>query len=209
MNSRFKKLLFIFLLFFILAICFEKFFGLVWLDNKPSQIIQYETGDLLFRANSSILSNSKFYFKSGLPGHVGIVVNNGEFISTDRNMGGCIVAEARFYDHTNKKIAKKVSIQSASENFGRSVGRRILLKNNLSMEQKKILLKFIDGSVGKPFELFAPKDDLNTFNCATFARSALLISTGEDIDFDRGRIVFPNDILKSTLFEDDSKRVHF
>lgn len=49
---------------------------------------------------------------------------------------------------------------------------------------------------GKPYQLFTEKNDLTSFNCATFVWSAFKYSANIYLDENGGNMVFPTNILK-------------
>jgi len=198
----------------IILICFVAFFATRMVAKNGSSMhqapIKVEVGDILFRSFSCSLANSKFYNLCGMPGHVAIVISDGEFVPGNYTFSAIKVVEARFFDHTQKQIRRQVGINRASENFSeRCNGRRFLLKTHLNKSQKEKLVAFYKANLGKPYNLFAAKEDTHEFNCATFARQALIYSSGIDIDSDAGRIFFPNDIFGSPLFLEENNRICF
>jgi len=201
------------LILLIICLFLLKWTDKIWgrkISNLPhEQYLKVETGDLLFRSNSYYLAQSRYFYKSGIPGHLAIVLDSGEFSSIDPELGNCKVIEARLFDHSQKKWVCNVGITQAAENFGPSRGRRFLLKTHLNDDQKQQLIQYVMAQQGKPFDLLAPKNDQNRFNCATFVRQAFLQSSGTDLDSDKGRIVFPNDILKNSLFDKENSRIWF
>jgi len=187
----------------------DKFWGRKASNLPPQHNLKVETGDLFFRSNSYFLAQSRYFYKSGIPGHLAIVLDSGEFLSIDPNLGNCKVIEARLFDHSQKKWVCNVGITQAAENFGPCRGRRFLLKTHLSENQKQQLIQFVMAQQGKPFNLLAAKNDSNRFNCATFVNQAFIKSIGYDLDSDGGWIVFPNDILKNPLFDKENDRIWF
>lgn len=179
-------------------------------SNKYDNNIKVEVGDILFRSYLYTLANSSLYYLSGMPGHMAIVISEGEFSPNIAFLEEIKVVEARFYDHTKKQTSKQVGINPASENFGEDYkGRRFLLKTHLNHSQKEKLVDFYKKNLGKPYNLFASKEETIELNCATFARQAILYSSGIDIDSNAGKIFFPNDIFKCSLFVDVNNRIHF
>lgn len=187
----------------------DMFFGKIEGANMEKKIIQVEVGDIIFRTKSYIISGSKYYYKSGMPGHLSIAVSEGEFTDTDEKLGNIEVAESAFFNKYKGKIQSEVAINKAFENFGRIRGKRFLLKMHLNGEQKQRLIELANQQIGKPYSIFAPKNSQATFNCATFARWAILEVTGFDLDADGGLIVFPNDILKNSQFNNPGDRIRF
>jgi len=172
-----------------------------------SEQVQVEVGDLIFRTNSYILSSGKYYYKSGLPGHLAIVLTESAFSSTDQNLGNINVVESAMLNKYWRRFQAKVDKNKAFENFGNARGRRFVLKMHLSNEQKKKLIELTNSQIGRPYSIFATKDNQSKFNCATFARWAILEIDGFDLDSDGGQIVFPNDILKNPRFDKPCNRI--
>lgn len=207
-----KKLIYISTIIFfisILAIVADRMAAKKY-NNKYYGNIQVEVGDILFRSYSYTLSNSSLYYLSGMPGHIAIIVSEGGFLPATNSLKDITVVEARYYDRTKKQKSKQVGINPANENFGEKYkGRRFLFKTHLNKSQKEELVNFYKSNLGKPYKLFAQKEDQKEFNCATFAWQALYHSYGIDIDSNEGKIFFPNDIFKCPLFMDENNRIFF
>jgi hypothetical protein len=187
----------------------DKVFGRIHRAQMKEQQLQVEVGDLIFRTNSYILSSGKYYYKSGFPGHLAIAVSEGTFSSFDESLGNIDVVESALLNRNRGKFQAKVAINKASENFGNTQGRRFILKMHLNSEQKEKLIELAKAQIGKQYRILAPKDSQSTFNCATFARWAILQIDGFDLDADGGLIVFPNDILKNPRFDKPGDRLRF
>ncbi len=210
LQSMIKKLAIVFAILCILLI------GVVIADRIAAKSfesdqmkVQVEIGDILFRSYFYILASGRFYNYSGLPGHMAIVISEGEIELNTNSMENIRVVEARYYDHTRIEKRKNVGTNPASENFGEKyLGRRFLLKTHLTSSEKKKLLDFYKVNLNKPYRLFAGKEDTIEYNCATFVRHAMINSKGVDIDSDGGAIFFPNDVFDCYLFK-DSNRIQF
>jgi hypothetical protein len=187
----------------------DKLYGKLEGSKTERKIIQVEVGDIVFRTKSYILSDSKYYYKSGIPGHLAVAISEGEFTDTDETLGKIEVVESALYNRMKGKIQSEVAINKAFENFGNVLGKRFLLKMHLNDEQKKKLVEITFKQVGKPYSIIASKNSQDSFNCATFARWAILEVTGFDLDSDAGSIVFPNDILRSPRFNSPGDRIRF
>lgn len=187
----------------------DKLYGKIDSANTPKKIIQVEVGDIIFRTNSYLLSGGKYFYKSGMPGHLAIAISEGEIDDTDGNLGGIIVVESALFNRYKGKFQSEVAINKAFENFGNIRGKRFLLKMHLNNEQKKMLTELAQKQIGKPYRIWASKNSQATFNCGTFARWAILEAAGFDLDSDAGSIVFPNDILKSPRFDKPGDRIRF
>lgn len=187
----------------------DKLYGKLEGAYSERKIIHVEVGDIIFRTNSYILSGSKYYYKSGFPGHLSIAVSEGKFTNTDEKLGGIKVAESALFNRHKVKFQSDVAINKAFENFSKIKGKRFLLKMHLNSEQKQRLIELTGKQIGRPYSILAPKNGQARFNCATFVRWAILEVTRFDLDIDGGRIVFPNDILKSSRFDNPGDRIRF
>ncbi|MBV5312116.1 MAG: hypothetical protein JZU47_02400 [Prolixibacteraceae bacterium] len=192
-------------------ICFmvDKIFGRIHQSQMEVEQVQVEVGDLIFRTNSYILSSGKYYYKSGIPGHLAIAVSEGSFSSSDESLGNIDVVESALLNRNRGKFQAEVAFNKAYENFGNIRGRRFLLKMHLNSEQKQRLIELASMKIGRPYSIFALKNNPTKFNCATFARWVILQVDEFDLDADGGFIVFPNDILKNPRFNKPGDRLRF
>lgn len=185
-----------------------------FMAQKSSNIIdapiKVEIGDIFFRSYSYVLANSSLYKSSGMPGHMAIIISEGDFLPDDDSFSEIKVVEARHFDHTKKQKSNKVGINPASENFGKNYfGRRFLLKTHLTDIEKANLVAYCNSKIGKPYNFFAGKQDSLEYSCATFVRHTLIDVAKIDIDSDSGRIFFPNDIFDFPLFLNKKNRICF
>lgn len=187
----------------------DKLYGKIEGINSEKKIIHVEVGDIIFRTKSYILSGSKYYYKSGMPGHLAIAVSEGKFTDTDEKLGDVEVAESAFFNRYKGRFQSEVALNRAFENFSKIRGKRFLLKMHLNNDQKMKLIELSKKHIGKPYSIFASKNSQETFNCATFARYINLEISGFDLDVDGGLIVFPNDILRSSRFDKPGDRIGF
>jgi hypothetical protein len=187
----------------------DKLYGKIDSANTPKKTIRVEVGDIIFRTKSYILSGGKYYYKSGMPGHLAIAISEGDMTDTDSELGGIEVIESAFYNRYKGNFQSEVAVNKAFENFGDIRGKRFLLKMHLNGEQKKKLTELVQKQIGKPYRIWASKNSQDSFNCATFARWAILEVAGFDLDSDAGYMVFPNDILKSPRFDKQGDRIRF
>lgn len=186
----------------------DKLYGKVEALQIKNQQAQVEIGDIIFRTNSYILSDSKYFYKAGLPGHLAIAVSEGTWSANDESLRNIEVVESAMYNRMQKKFQANVSFNKASENFGNLRGRRFLLKMHLTPEQKEKLLKLVTNQIGRPYSIWASKANQQKFNCATFAQWAILEASGFDLDSDGG-MVLPNDILRNPRFDKPGDRIRF
>lgn len=179
-------------------------------NNRITEPIKVETGDIIFRSYSYLLANSSLYKWSGMPGHMAIVISQGGFLPGDDSYSAIKVVEARYYDHSKKQKSNIVGINPANENFGKNyIGRRFILKTHLTAVEKTNLIAFCNSKIGKPYNFFAGKQDSLEYSCATFVRHALINVASIDIDSDSGKVFFPNDIFDFPLFLDSNNRIRF
>jgi uncharacterized protein YycO len=206
-----KRLVILLVVAFIPIVLFnvDKLYGKIKEAKTEKKIIDVEIGDLIFRTNSYILSSDKFYYKSGLPGHLAIAVSEGTFLSSDESLGNIDVVESALLNRNRGEFQADVAINKAFENFSKIRGKRFLLKMHLDKDQKVRLIELSKKQIGKPYSILASKSSQETFNCATFARYINLEISGFDLDSDGGSIVFPNDILKSSRFDKTGDRIRF
>lgn len=176
---------------------------------EEEKIIVAEPGDILARVNSNLAVGSAKYFWGGFTGHMGIIVKGGTFSTKDQNLGGIEIAEARLFRRHPFGWTNNVSVNRARENFGtRFMGRRFLLKTKLTKEEREKLIKVIQQYTDRHYSLFSKKVD-STFNCATFTRRVILESSGMDLDYNGGNVVFPNDIIANPIFDSENRRLKF
>lgn len=187
----------------------DKVFGRIYSAQMKVKELHVEVGDLIFRTNSYILSSGKYYYISGIPGHLAIAVSEGTFSVFDQNLGNIDVVESALWNRDRGEFQADVAMNKAYENFGNTRGKRYLLKMHLNGEQKQRLIELTNTQIGRRYSILAPKNSQAKFNCATFARWTILEVNGFDLDADGGCIVFPNDILKNPVFDKPGDRIRF
>jgi hypothetical protein len=209
---KFGKWLIVLIIFPVLPIVlltFDKIYGRSHINDFETAQLQAEIGDLIFRSNSYFLAGGKYFYKSVSPGHLAIVVSEGKFSGTDETLGNIQVAESAVLNRYQKRFQTGVAVNKAFENFGNIPGRRFLLKMHLNDIQKKKLVELVTSQIGKPYSLLSTKNNPSSFHCATFARWVILEVAGIDLDSDGGFLVFPNDILRSSRFDQPGDRQRF
>jgi len=180
------------------------------MKGVAEKYIVVEAGDILVRPNSNMLPGSSDRFWGGLTGHVALVVKGGAFSSLDENMGGIEVVEARLFNKNPFSYKNRIVRNRAVVHFGKKYyGRRYLLKMHINEERIKYVNSFIQKEKDKKYNLFSSKEDTNTYNCATFVRRLILVTKNYDIDCNKGKIIFPNDIINNSLFDTPNDRVRF
>lgn len=193
----------------ILLLFADKHYGRIHQHDRDSEQLHAEPGDIIFRSNSYFLSAGEYFYKSGIPGHLAIVLSDNTFPASDPWLGNIDVAESAMLNKYRMKFQADVSVNKAFENFSGIRGKRFLLKMHLNEQQKKKLIELVNQQLGKPYRIFASKNSQTTFNCATFVRWINLELTGFDLDSDGGRVVFPDDILSSPRFRQPGDRIRF
>ncbi|MFA5849569.1 MAG: hypothetical protein WC833_06780 [Bacteroidales bacterium] len=169
-----------------------------------------EPGDILARPNSNMLPGSEKRLWGGLTGHIALVVKGGVFSNMDEHLGGIEVVEARLYNRYPISYENRIVINKASVHFGkRYIGRRYLLKMHLNEKEMSNLSRIINREKEKHYSLFCSKDDSSGYNCATFVRRLFLETMNYDIDCNKGRVIFPNDIINNPIFDTHDNRVRF
>ncbi|MFA5769281.1 MAG: hypothetical protein WC871_07065, partial [Bacteroidales bacterium] len=201
---------------YILIIVLLVLLGLVRFDRYLAQKsktkmdvpVHAEIGDLLFRSFSYTVASSSLYRYSGMPGHVAIIITEGEFLPDEASYSAIKVIEARYYDRSKKKKKNnRVGINPADINFGEKYkGQRFLLKTHLNDKEKAKLVAYSNSQIGKPYNLFADKHDTMEYNCATFVRHVLDFTAKIDVDGDGGSMFFPNDIFDYPLYLETNNR---
>jgi len=189
------------------------FFGIIrqfTMNGVDKQYIIAEAGDILVRPNSNILPGTEERFWGGLTGHVALVVKGGVFSNMDDKLGGIEVVEARLFNRNPLSYENRIVRNKASVHFGkRYIGRRYILKMHIKENEMGNICNFINNEKDKHYNLFSSKEDTTVYNCATFVRRLILETMNYDIDCNKGRIVFPNDIINNPIFDTSENRVRF
>lgn len=177
-------------------------------ENLP-EFITFSSGDIIYKTTSYILAGSKYPHYGSLPGHLGIVLSDTTLSITSNHIDSILIAESSLFKINERRLLPTLAINLVSNNYSHAKGRLFIIKTNLNNSEKKKLKNYINLHIGKPYNLFANKNDTTQFNCATFVWSAFKYSAGLDIDHNRGDIVFPADILNYFSKERGYNRVRF
>lgn len=191
--------------FYPLVVVFSAYISLYSIDrlygwynrrDNPTKSITISRGDIIYKINSFIMADTKYPHCGSLPGHLGIILNDTTISVFNNDFEKILVAESSLFNIKEKKIIPNLKIISADNNYKHATGRLFLIKTHLNDNQKEELQQYIDLNRGKPYQLFAEKNDSTSFNCATFVWSAFKYSANIDLDENGGNMVFPTNILK-------------
>ena len=180
----------------ILLHSIDRLYGWYNRRDNPTKSITISRGDIIYKINSFIMADTKYPHYGSLPGHLGIILNDTTISVFNNDFEKILVAESSLFNIKEKKIIPNLKIISADNNYKHATGRLFLIKTHLNDNQKEELQQYIDLNRGKPYQLFAEKNDSTSFNCATFVWSAFKYSANIDLDENGGNMVFPTDILK-------------
>ncbi len=181
-------------------------FSVSSIDRKS---IVAQQGDIIARPNSNILFGSEKRFWGGLSGHVAIVVKGGAFYNDDEHLGNVEVIEARLFNRNPFTVQNRIVRNMASQHFGKQyMGRRYLLRTNMTKRQFDQAYQFYLKEKNTHYNILSKKED-STYNCATFTRKLMLVILNVDLDGNKGKIVFPNDIINHSLFDVSGARERF
>jgi len=181
---------------YILLYGIDRLYGWYNRRDNPTKSITISRGDIIYKINSFIMADTKYPHYGSLPGHLGIILNDTTISVFNNDFEKILVAESSLFNIKEKKIIPNLKIISADNNYKHATGRLFLIKTDLNDNQKEELQQYIDLNRGKPYQLFAKKNDSASFNCATFVWSAFKYSANIDLDENGGNMVFPTDILK-------------
>jgi hypothetical protein len=199
------------------------------LFNGTAEKFTLEPGDILVRPNLNWLPGSSKVLSGRNFGHVVIVVKGASESTVEETLKKSQVVEAIIFDQATRRfefnIEKQIRQTSAWISFGnRFKGIRYRLRTTLTDEQKNEIIRFLQNRVGKGrYSLFATKEHLNKVfssglkskderikcNCATLTWYSYFLTSTLDIDFNNGRWIYPNDIIRSETFNKKGARVRF
>jgi hypothetical protein len=163
-------------------------------------------------------------------GHVVIVVEGASEQTWEKTLEKSTVIEAVIFDQKSRSFLfdyqDQVRTTGANVSFGeRFRGIRYRLRMPLTTQEQDFLVKALRYEISKSrYGLLANKTPViyspcgsETIppliavkrNCATLAWAAYIYVTGQDIDSNKGKIIFPNDIISSHLFDGMNGRIRF
>jgi len=196
-------------------------------ENKEKFTLQ--PGDILVRPNLNWMPGSSKVSSGKNFGHVAVVVQGAEGQTPEETLQKAMVVEAFIFDQATRHFVftpeKQVRKAPAVVSFGkRFEGIRYRLRMDLNEPAQEQLVQFLYAQVGKSgYRLFSIK--INTalqrtpagtltqphdkWNCATLAWFSILQVNGTNIDFNRGYLVYPNDLIRSPLFDSPGGRIRF
>jgi hypothetical protein len=186
-------------------------------------------GDILARPNLSWLPGSSNVSSGHKFGHVAIVVKGATENRPEEALQKAMVVEACIYDQGTRSFIlnreKQVRIAPALVSFGnRFSGIRYRLRMPINQQQLEELVFFLNNQTGKcGYKIFSNRrkcrdesvkmNNLRAvhdgWNCASLVFFAMCSTTGVNIDFNRGAIVYPNDIINCCVFDSTGGRVRF
>jgi hypothetical protein len=199
-------------------------------SDTPPGGFSLKAGDLLVRPNWNWLPGTSCVGSGRNFGHLAIVVQGAEGKSVGETMKKAVVIEALLFDQATRKfifnsreiVRRTAAITSFGERFK---GRRYLLRMELTEDQQQRLIRFVSNQLDddsytilsfKKKNNFPPGSpeayrlaDHDQWNCATLAWYAFQYAAGRDIDGNGGILIYPNDIIRSTLFDYPGRRIRF
>lgn len=196
----------------------------------PYDGFSLETGDMLVRPNWNWLPGSSRVASGANFGHLAIVVQGAKGKSVEETLRKAVVIEALLFDQVTRRFifgsSEIIRKTTAFTSFGKRFnGRRYLLRMHLTERQQQLLTQFVTKQLDDDnYTIFSLKKnidfppgtpeayrsaDRNQWNCATLAWFAFQYSTGTDIDSNKGLLIYPNDIIRSDLFDYPGRRILF
>lgn len=195
-----------------------------------SERFSLRPGDILCRPNLCWLPGTSDVPAGRNFGHVVIVVEGACESTVSATLEKAVVYEAVVFDQTTRSFIRNPQNQvrktSAAVSFGkRFEGIRYRLRTDLTGFQTAMLKEYFRKQTGHShYDLFGPKAASGTYkipggepgsivqvnwNCATYAWNAFAFSAGADLDANGGIWVYPNDIIRSPVFDHPGGRVRF
>jgi hypothetical protein len=236
MIKRKKVLLFLLLtLITILFLFYErsdkKRFAENWTSGQHlvsvDSSFEFLKGDILIRPNKRWLPGSIPIPGGRRYGHVAVVVEGAVGRNAEEALKKTRVVEALFYDQKTKRFllnsSDQIREESAWVSFGdKFKGIRYRLRVPLTMEQSEKMCNFLRFQLDSRYNILSlkhsrAKNDVSeitsanrkTWQCATLTWKTFQIVTGFDIDGNGGLLIFPSDIIGSSVFDQDSSRICF
>jgi hypothetical protein len=231
-----KSLLFLLLLVILIVVLFceqlnKKKFAENWSVRQhlvaSDSSFEFLKGDILIRPNMKWLPGSMAIPGGRRYGHVAVVVEGATGNSAEEALKKARVVEALFYDQKTKRFLlnpdDQIREESAWISFGNKYkGIRFRLRFSLSKQQSDSICTFLHSQLDARYNILSLKHSLfldessglkdasrNSWQCATLTWKSYLITTGLDIDGNRGILIFPSDIIGSPVFDQDSSRICF
>lgn len=197
--------------------------------DETSEKFTLNPGDILVRPNLNWLPGSSKVASGRKLGHVAIVVQGAGENTLDETLKKALVIEAVIFDQATRTFVldkkKQVRKAPAIVSFGkRFEGIRYRLRLELNEQQQGRLTKFLTPRTGKNgYNLFSSKINLESrlsaaskmpetkenWNCATLAWFSVLLVSETDIDYNKGYLVYPNDLIRSQSFNSPGGCIRF
>lgn len=203
-----KFILFSLLILILILKIRVEYFKYKWCQEQPV-LISVSVGDIIARPNCNWFPSSESSLFGGITGHMGLVVQDGQFTSDNETMGGLKIIEARLFAHQKPYYRNKVMVYNINENFGLKFrGRRFLLKTHLNAAEKNRILQQLSSFQNSTYYVFSGKSG-ETINCVTLVWRLYSDVLEIDLDKNGGSIVYPNDIITHPLFDRNESKIRF
>jgi hypothetical protein len=186
--------------------------------------IEFKRGDILIKANHNNLIGSSFIEGGSTFGHAAIVLEGGKDSNVMDLLKRTIIFESHAQDVPKQHQIRKIKAHQESTSkdsiclsfSNKYLGGRYLLRANLSDNQIEEIIQFIidkdDGTSSwratKDYEKRDYKLPRNWY-CSLLIWQAFYTVLDEDIDINKGLIVYPNDIINSPLFSEQGSIFRF
>jgi len=229
-KNRARQIAALIVLLFLIYIVINKRIGIsVPLFDENHTEFTLKPGDILVRPNLNWLPGSSKVASGRNFGHVAIVVKGAEGITMDETLQKALVVEAVIFDQLTRTFIfdskKQVRKVPASISFGKRFnGIRYRLRINLTKQQQNSFSMFLEPQVGiSAYNLFSLKKKpgiqnsgvreiqktKENWNCATLAWFSVLLIANIDIDNNKGFLVYPNDLIRSSYFKTTEGLIRF
>jgi hypothetical protein len=216
-----------------ISVCFinKKKFSSEWIPTQYSDTsnstFELKKGDILIRPNwmwwpgSMGIPNGRRY------GHVGVVVEGATSNSIEETLQKARIIEALFFDQRTKQFvfnsAEQLREESAVVSFGSKFkGIRYRLRMPQTQEETDSICNFLRSQLNARYNIFSlkSKQKINSqlgttsvgrdsWHCATLTWTAFYTFKNIDIDGNGGILIYPSDIIGSTLFDSEGSRICF
>jgi hypothetical protein len=198
--------------------------------NASGDLFRLEPGDLLVRPNWNFLPGTTRVEGGRNFGHLAVVVQGAQGKSVGEVLQKALVIEALLFDQKSRRFifgsSEIVRKTAAATSFGeRFTGKRYLLRMPLTPAEQQRLVSFLTSQLeddrytvlsfkrdftGTPGSREARLEaDRDRWNCTTLAWYAFRYATGRDIDANGGVLIYPNDIIRCSLFDPPALRIRF
>ncbi|WP_436417655.1 hypothetical protein KCV26_16090 [Petrimonas sulfuriphila] len=207
--NRFLYALGAIVLLYLLLYSIDRIYGRYYSRTNSAGTITVERGDIIYKVTSFMLAGSNYPYYGSFPGHLGIFLSDTTIAVKNSDFKKMLVAESSLFNIKEKKMMPVLRINPAENNYGYAGGRLLLVKTHLNDSQKEKLQRYVELNSGKPYQLFAKKNDSISFNCATFVWNAFNSAVNIDVDANGGKTVLPADILSYFMKKEDAEIIRF